>query len=260
MPLERFEIQNEKEFLLQGVIETKAPRKRQPVIIFVNGFLDTMDGRGKTTLTKKFLADNYVVVRFDYTYGFGQGSGDPAKFTLSNAVADLERVIEHVMRRGYVDPDRIVLFGYCFGGMASVMLSAFDKRIKAVVTVSCPFEFTDTSLTRKSDHEMSRIKLKRYYHISTPFAEQEQRVDYSFFEDGQRRDMPRAVRNLDQPLLIVHGADDEKIPTENAEEIQARSPGKTELELFEGVQHEPSGRQLTTIYKRVQEFLKKHLK
>ncbi|RME30988.1 alpha/beta fold hydrolase [Candidatus Woesearchaeota archaeon] len=260
MPLERFEIQNEKEFLLRGIIETKHPRKRQPVIIFVNGFLDTMGGRGKATLAKKFQEDGYVTARFDYTYGFGSGSGDPARFTLSHAIADLERVIEYVMRRGYVDPERIVLFGFCFGAMAAIMLAAFDERVKAVVSLSCPYEFTDTSITRKTEHEMARIRLKRYYHISTPFSEQEQRIDYSFFEDGERRDMPRAVRNLRQPLLVVHGEKDEKVPLANAEEISRRSPGETELEVLQGYQHELSGRQLGVVHKRVRDFLQKHLK
>ncbi len=259
MPLEHFEIQNEKEFLLKGVIETKHPRKRQPVIIFVNGFLDTMEGRGKTQLAKKFQDDGFVVVRFDYTHGFGSGTGDPAKFTLSRSVADLERVIEYVMRRGYVDPEKIILFGYCFGGMAAIMLAAFDKRVRAVVTLSSPYEFTDTSITRKTEHEMSRIRLKRYYHISTPFYEQEQRIDYSFFEDGERRDMPRAVRNLDQPLLVVHGADDEKIPLENAHELSRRSPGVTELEVFKGHQHILTGRQIAEVHKRVLAFLREHV-
>lgn len=260
MVVETFEILNEKEKRLVGTIETAHPRKRQPAVILLNGFIDHMETRPKKQIAKELLAQGYVVVRFDYTHGFGKGDGTPARFTITNQVEDTQRVIEHVLRRGYVDPDRLVLFGYCFGGMAAIMLGAFDKRVKAVVTLSSPYEFFDTSVTRMTDHDMSRVRLKRYFHLTTPFSEQEERIDYLFLEDGERRDMPRAVRNLNQPLLVMHGDKDERVPIEHAHEIHERSPGKKQFEIIAGMEHAPTPKQVKAALDHTLAFLKKHLK
>ena len=41
--MERFEIINDREEKLAGVIETEHPKKKQPVVIFLNGFLDLLE-------------------------------------------------------------------------------------------------------------------------------------------------------------------------------------------------------------------------
>ncbi len=260
MPAERFEIMNEKEQLLRGVIETEHPRKRQPVVLFLNGFLDTMETAVKLRTAEAFRKAGYVTVRFDYTYGFGEGSGDASGFTLSHQVKDIERVVDHATRRGYVDPARIALIGHCFGSMAAILFAAFDERVKALILLSTPYWFEDTGVTRMGDRELARIRLKRYFHLHSERLGKEVRIDYTFFEDGQKKDMARAVRNLRQPALLVHGSQDESIPPENSEEILRRLPGEKELRLVEGMGHHLGEADLDELQPDFLAFLKKHLK
>lgn len=260
MTEERFEILNEKDESLVGVIETEHPKKRQPAIIFVNGFLDTMDSARKKQLAALLRRDGYVTIRFDFTYGFGTGTGDVSQFTLTSQVKDVERVIDYVRRRGYVDPEQLILFGHCYGGMAAILLAAFDERIKAMITLSAPYDFQDSHITRMDEHELNRVRLKRYFHIYSDNLKKEVRVDYSFFEDGLKKDMARATRNLKQPILIMHGSKDESIPFANAQEIHNRVPGKKELVVIEGMAHHPVDKDLKLIYPQVKVFLKKHIK
>jgi len=260
MVSERFEMLNEKEQSLAGVIETAHPRKKQPAIIFLNGFLDTMDSPAKLPLAEAFQKAGYVTVRFDYTYGFGEGSGDRSFFTLSNQVQDITQVVDHVTRRGYVDPDKVVLIGHCFGSMAAILFAAFDDRVKALITISTPFWFSDTRVTRMDEHDLSRIRLKRYFHLYSSKIEKEVRIDYTFFEDGLKKDMARAVRNLQQPILLVHGEHDESIPVENSEEIASRVPGEKQLEIVPGLGHNPEWKDLKKLLPLFLGFLKKRLK
>jgi len=257
MVSERFEMLNEKEQSLVGVIETVHPRKKQPVIIFLNGFLDTMDSQAKKQLAAAFLQAGYVTVRFDYTYGFGEGSGDKSFFTLSNQVQDISKVMDYVTRRGYVAPDKIVLIGHCFGSMAAIFFAAFDDRVKAIIAMSTPFWFSDTKVTRMDDHELSRIKLKRYFHLYCNTLGKEVRIDYTFFEDGLKKDMGRAVRNLQQPILLVHGENDESIPVKNSEEIASRVPGEKQLEIVPGLGHTLEWKDLKKLLPLFLDFLKR---
>jgi len=260
MPSERFTLVDEKEHSLQGVIETLHPRKRQPVIIILNGFLDMMDSPRKKQVAELLQKDGFVVVRFDYTFGFGSGSGDVANFTLTSQMSDTSRVIDHAIRRSYVDPNKVILLGHCFGGMAAILQAAFDERVKGLITISAPYDFSDTRLTRLGVHELSRIQLKRYFHIFSETLKKEVRVDYRFFEDGLKKDMPRAVRNLKQPTIIVHGDADESIPLGNAEEIYNRVAGPRELYLVKGMGHALEMKHVKEFYPVVRTFLKKHLK
>ncbi len=251
MVSETFELENEKEQTLSGIIETEHPRKKQPAIIFLNGFLDTMEMPAKQKLAAAFREAGYVTVRFDYTYGFGKGSGDVSFFTLSNQKADILRVLDYVSRRGYVDSERIATIGHCFGSMAGILTAAFEPRIKALIGLSTPYWFTDTGVTRVDERDLFRFRLKRYFHLEHP----EVRIDYTFFEDGQQQDMARAVRNLQQPLLLVHGLKDESIPPANSEEIAQRAQGKMRLELVESMAHEPSWNDLKKLQPLFLEFL-----
>lgn len=259
MVIETFEILNEKEQSLNGSIETLHPRKKQPVVILLNGILDVKESPVKKKIANALLK-KYVVVCFDYTYGFGEGSGTAAAFTLSNQVVDIQHVIEHVTRRGYVDPEKVVLIGHCFGGMAAILHASFDERIKAVIAISTPYWFEDTRITRMEERDLSRIKLKRYFHIHEDQQEKEVRIDYSFFEDGMKRDMARAVRNLTQPTLIIHGDQDASIPDKNAQEIYDRLPGEKQLEIIENMGHNPNTKDVTKLIELINAFLKQHLK
>lgn len=260
MVSERFEILNEKEETLHGIIETDKPRSKQPIAIIMNGFLDTKDTAPKNALSELLRNEGYVVVRFDYTYGFGEGSGDVSKFTITHVVEDTTRVIDHATRRGYANPDKIVLIGHCFGAMGAIFLAAFEDRVKAVVGISVPYWFEDTKVTKFEDRELSRMKLKRYFHLHTERRDEDIRVDYTFIEDGLKKDMARAVRNLEQPLLLIHGALDESISVENAQEIYDRAPGVKNLEIIEGMRHDPDTRAVKKLYPLIKTFLKKHLK
>ena len=260
MASEHFQILDEKDEALAGIIETEHPKKRQPAVIFMNGFLDTLDSARKKQIAEMLQKDGFVTVRFDYTFGFGGGSGDVSNFTLSSQVQDAQRVIDYATRRGYVNPDKVIVFGHCFGGMAAILLSAFDERVKAVITLSTPYDFGDTRLTRMGNHEMARIQLKRYFHIYSEALSKEVRVDYKFFEDGLKKDMARAVRNLKQPVLIIHGRKDESIPVANAQEIYDRVAGPRELYVVETMEHHPTLKEAKEFYPVVRQFLKQHLK
>lgn len=258
MPSEKFEIQNEKELVLRGVIESDNPRKKQPAVIFLNGFLDTMDTPWKQQLAADLRKEGYVTVGFDYAWGFGTGAGQASKFTLTNQVKDAERVIDHVTRRAYVKEGKIVVVGHCFGGMGCILLGAFDERVAAVVSMSSPYDFSDTRATRFDERDMTRIRLKRYFHLCGD-DDEEVRIDYSFFEDGLKKDMARATRNLTQPILITHGRKDPSIPVSNAQEIYNRVAGKKQLEILSGMEHHPTDSDMKVLLPMIKDFLKKNL-
>jgi pimeloyl-ACP methyl ester carboxylesterase len=153
----------------------------------------------------------------------------------------------------------VILIGHCLGGMASILMAAFDERVKGVIAISTPYTFEETRVTRVDPRDMSRIRLKRYFHLPLDDEKKEARIDYSFFEDGTKKDMARAVRNLKQPTLLIHGSNDESIPLENVQEIADRAPGIKGFNIIEGMGHHPIKKDLPTLISLIENFLNEHL-
>lgn len=245
---------------LTGIIEYKPTTKKRPVVVLVPGFLDSQEEEYLKDLSKLFLNNNFVVVRFDYIHGFGSNSPGPEKATLSRQMEDITRVVEHIIRRSYVDATKIFLVGRCMGGVSSVLMSSFDERIAAVVVINSPMHFEDTFFTRKDPREMSRIRLKQYFHLFHEGLGKEVRINYTFFEDGMKKDMPRAMRNLKQPLLIIYGKKDEVVPETNVESLFEHAIDPKELVLMDSLDHDISGAQIKKVHDAIMVFLNKHFK
>lgn len=255
---ETIKILTEKDFQINGVIETLHPRNKSPVIIFSHGLLDTMNTSYIKTLSEKFLKKGFAVARFDYTNSLGSSTGEIANITISQWMRDLKLIVEYVKRRPYCDDKRIILVGHCYGAMTVLLTESEEKISKATILISIPAKFTSTRITRLEPREMMKVRLKRYFHIAADGKRSELRINYSFFEDGMKHDLYRAARNLKVPVLFIHGLSDESVPYGDSEELYEKVNSRKELYLIEGMPHEIKGsKTINTIFEKSIEFLKK---
>jgi hypothetical protein len=146
------------------------------------------------------------VLFFDYR-GYGRSSGSP---TYAGVIADgVTAARFHDTLRPKDLPS--ILYGYSLGGAIGAQVlrrHAFDALI---------LQSTFTSLPR----------LTRFLHPRAPlhlFA-------HKLF------DTLRVVRNLDVPLLVLHGTDDELIPCWMAHEIYATCRAPKRIHTIEGGMH-----------------------
>jgi len=254
MEKESFAIVNENEHDICGDILRADKKGKRKCMIFSHGLLDTKKTVYISTLCKKFLDDGWVVVVYDSTQSFGESGGNPEYITISQKVEDLEKVIGYAKRRSYVDDKKIVVFGHCYGAMAALAMEGFEHLLAGIILVSVPSRIEETKLTRKSSHEMMKIKLKRYFHIHHEAKGTEVRINYSFYEDGMKQDMDRAARNLKTPALFIHGSKDDSIPLESTERMFARAIGDKEMVIIDSMAHEIKGISLTKVFDATKEF------
>lgn len=258
MEKESFTIVNENEHDINGAIIRPHKRGKMPCIIFCHGLLDTRNTPYVKSLSKKFLDDGWAIILYDSTQSFGESGGRAEDVTISQRSADLERVVNYAKRRSYINNQKIVVFGHCYGAMTALAMEGFQHILAGLILVSTPARIEETELTKKSSHEMMKVKLKRYFHIR--HGDQEVRINYSFFEDGMKVDMDRAARNLKTPALFIHGAKDTSILLDNTERMHDRAIGPKKLVVLPNMAHEIKGVTVTKIFKEAQEFLKKELK
>lgn len=259
MEKESFTIVNENEHDIVGTILRANKTGKSPCIIFSHGLLDTSKSNWIKNMSKKFLDDGYAVIHYDATQGFGESGGRPENVTISQRARDLERVINYAKRRSYIKDKKIVVAGHCYGAMAALALEGFEHILAALVLISTPARIEESALTRKSSHDMMKIKLKRYFHIHHGDLGKEVRINYEFFEDGMKIDMDRAARNLKTPVIFFHGSGDKSIPPENSQRMFDRAIGPKRIIFVEKMEHDIKGSAITKIYTEAQQFLEEVL-
>lgn len=166
----------------------------------------------------------YVALTFTFR-GCGTSTGD---FSLQGWIDDLRAAIDHVIRTKHVS--RVVLVGTNTGGSIAICVGADDPRVHAVALLSPRADFDDWA-----DHPRRFLDHAREIGaVRTPGFPQS-------MDDWSRafrrfRPMVAAQRFAPRPMLVMHGEDDESVPTADARQL-AQAHGAAELALLAGAGH-----------------------
>jgi hypothetical protein len=145
------------------------------------------------------------VLTFDYR-GFGRSQGRPtARGLLKDGVA---AAVEHDRLRGDLPS---ILYGYSLGGAVALQLTqlhAFDGMI---------LQSTFTSLK-----QMARVRYPRFpFHLIA----------------GREFDSLSRIRDVELPLILLHGTDDKSVPAWMGEQLFEACRSGKELVLVDGGAH-----------------------
>jgi putative redox protein len=127
-------------------------------------------------------------------------------------------------------PSGIVLIGTNTGGSIAICVGADDPRVRAAALLSPRADFDDWAdhPRRFLEHarEIGAIRSPRY-----PASVDEWARAFRRF-----RPIEAARRFAPRPLLVMHGDDDESVPTTDARQL-AQAHGSAELSLLAGAGH-----------------------
>ena len=104
-----------------------------PCVVMAHGFSATRDD-GLPAYAEAFRDADFAVLLFDYRH-FGASSGEPRQLLdISRQQDDYRAVLRWARQAGWIDPDRIVLWGSSFSGGHVLAVAASDPRIAAVIS------------------------------------------------------------------------------------------------------------------------------
>lgn len=120
------------------------------------------------------LADaGYVVVSYN-ARGFWQSGGE-IETAGPPDIADASKVIDWALANTPADPDRVGMAGVSYGAGISLLASAKDKRIKAVVALSGWADLIDSIYSGRTQHLQAAAVLSGLGHLTgRPSAELQQ--------------------------------------------------------------------------------------
>ena len=144
--------------VLHGILRRPAGIARAPVMVMVCG-LDSCKEE-TAAYEEPYLARGVATLVFD---GPGQGEAEYDMPIRGNYETAVTAVIDHVETRHDLDASRIGLWGVSLGGYYAPRAAAFDRRVKACIALSGPFDLLDAwsglpELTRDAFRVRSRLR------------------------------------------------------------------------------------------------------
>jgi dipeptidyl-peptidase-4 len=226
------------------------PARRYPVFVHVYGGPThrlATDSWGRRTLFDQYMArQGYIVFTLDNRGVERQGKAfqDAAWLRLGQIeMVDQMVGIDWLRTQNFVDPDRIGIFGWSYGGYLSLMaLAQYPGNFAAGVSVA---PVTDWALY--DTHYTER-------YLSTPQAQPQA------YEQGN---VLTYAEQIDDPLLLIHGmADDNVLFTHSTKLMQLLQEQSIPFELmtYPGEKHGITGDgQRVHVYETLTRFLDRHL-
>jgi Dipeptidyl aminopeptidases/acylaminoacyl-peptidases len=171
----------------------------------------------------------YAVLLFDARC---HGRSDPDSFaSLPRFAEDLEHALDWLAQQPAVDPTRLAALGHSVGAGAALLAASRSHRLAAVISVSA-FSHPETMMRRfLASRRIPHHPLGRYIlrHV-------EDTIGYRFDDIAP----VHTIRQVQCPVLLVHGEEDETVPMEEAYAIRDAGKNVT-LHLLPGSGHDPAG-------------------
>jgi dipeptidyl aminopeptidase/acylaminoacyl peptidase len=224
--------------------------KKKPLILFVHGFKGFKDWGVFNLLADQLAKQGFVFMKINLSHNGTtpnnlESLADLEAFGNNNftiELDDLKDTIDYVfsndslLPRKEIDYDNIILMGHSRGGGLVLLKAREDERIKKVVTIAA---ISDLS-KRWPQAFLDEWRKKGVQYIENKRTNQMMPLYVQLYDDvldnAERLSIPKAIAEMNQPLLAFHGTADETLPVTMAYQLKEWKPD-TELVIFENENH-----------------------
>ncbi len=198
---------------------------KPPVVIMCMG----LDSAKEETdaYEQPFLARGMAILAFD---GPGQGESEYELGIRGDYEVAVRAVVDWVEQRSDVDTQRIGLWGVSMGGYYAPRAAAFEKRIKACISLSGPFDWAaNWGMLNELTRETFRVR-----------ARQKTQDDARAF--ASTLSLKNCADKITCPLFIVAGKQDRIVPWQDGERLAQAAKGPVEFLLLDDGNHVANNR------------------
>jgi len=210
---------------LYGILRKPKGVAKPPLLIMAVG----LDSAKEETdaYEQPYLARGIATLVFD---GPGQGEGEYDFSIRGDYEAAVKAVVDHVMTRDDIDTARIALWGVSLGGYYAPRAAAFEKRLKACISLGGPYDWSEIW---PSLPELTREAFRVRSHCATQ-------------EDALRKaatvSMKGVAQNITCPIFVMTGKLDRLVPWQHAERLASEVKGPCTFLLIEDGNHVANNR------------------
>jgi len=210
---------------LAGILRKPEGAARPPVVIMSPGLDSAKEEMEAYELP--FLARGMATLMVD---GPGQGEAEYEFPIRGDYEVAVKAIADWLVRRSDIDAQRIGLWGVSLGGYYAPRAAAFEKRIRACISLAGPYDWAEIwdalpDLTR----EAFRVRS----HCATEAEARRHAATLS---------MKDAAAKITCPIFIVTGRQDRLVPATHAEQLAKSVSGPVELMIVEDSGHNANSR------------------
>jgi len=220
----RFKIDSDEGLPIRGVLDV--PENAGALVVTIHGFKGFMEWGFFPWTSEAFANARIAACRFDMSRnGIGDGSTDTferldlfADGTYSIELADLRAVVRHLDTIDEVKDLPRFLFGHSRGGGIAILGARDVSNLHGVITWSAI-----SNLHRWDSRTVKAWRSTGVLEIANARTKQTMPLSTRVLDDLQQNaaslDISAALSGLTQHLLVIHGANDETVPVEEATKI-----------------------------------------
>ncbi len=186
-------------------------------IMFCGGFRSDMSGTKASALADWAREKNRPFMRFDY-FGHGASSGQFTDGTMSHWRGDIPHMLDHVCATPQI------LIGSSFGGWLSLM-AALDRpeKVAALVLIAPAVDMTERLMwARFSDKARAKLMDEGLIYDPSEYDPEGYPITKALIEDGRAHLMLEAPIEINVPVRILHGQQDDAVPWQLSLELAER--------------------------------------
>jgi putative redox protein len=196
--------------------------------VFAHGFTLGKDSPAAARICKQLAAEGIGMLRFD-NLGLGDSEGDWGDGSFTVKVADTVLAARFMAERG---TPADLLVGHSWGGAAAIA-AAQDAGVRAVVSVSAPFD--PSHAEQHYDDLVDRVLEEG--HVVWQVGGKRLNLKRGMVEDVRAADLQNRIGELRKPLLVMHSPTDDVVGIENASEIFRAARHPRSFVSLEGSDH-----------------------
>ncbi|RMG75490.1 MAG: alpha/beta fold hydrolase [Bacteroidetes bacterium] len=221
---------------------------QQPCLVYAHGFKGFKDW-GFVPHAATYLARaGFSVITFNFSHNGIGPDGETfseteafAQNTLSLELTELEEVLHlaaHTDFFGAYLRHPLGLIGHSRGGGLALLAGAASREVRAVCSWAAVSTFERYSKQVRADW-----REKGFLEVVNSRTGQVLHMNQTFLDDleahaADRLNVMKAVKEMNKPLLILHGAEDETVPYFEAEQLNIfADPARTEMRLIPRAGH-----------------------
>ena len=189
----------------------------EPGIVFCGGFRSDMTGTKAQALAAWTKEKGVGFTRFDY-FGHGSSSGEFTDGTMSYWRGDIPHVLDQLCEAPQI------LVGSSFGGWLSLM-AALDRpeKVAALVLIAPAVDMTERLMwARFSDKARAKLMDEGLIYDPSEYDPEGYPITKALIEDGRAHLMLEAPIEINVPVRILHGQQDDAVPWQLSLELAER--------------------------------------
>ncbi|NMD38347.1 MAG: alpha/beta fold hydrolase [Christensenellaceae bacterium] len=192
-----------------------------PLVVMYHGTGSNREeaGNGYKMLAPLLAEKGIASVRFDFV-GNGDSTASYRHYTLTSGVRDGRRVIDYMLEKPEIDPDKIGVIGWSQGGTVAMLTAAWYDDIKALVTWAGATDLMHNFGSMYEEAEQNGFA-KMEFDWREPLE-----LSLAWFDEARDIDVAHELSNYTGAIFVLAGENDTVVPLETMEEITSNTGSK----------------------------------